>query len=187
MTQRLLRLLALGDVAGHAQDTDKIALRITHGRFDGLHQALTPVGLEDQFLLVDGRLSRSDGLLVIVDERAGLFQGDEIRVGSAQNRLLGRSVQFGERIVARQIDPIWVLEPDQFGNGVQHRPQQDLGFVQGQRIRLRSVTSRNRPILHSCSCTRSRKQRRSAWKMWNRPCADTQSSTTHAAAFSRLK
>ena len=69
----LRRLLALGDVAGDAQDTDDLAMAVQHGTLDRLDQAGLGAAGKGDPLLVHVRLARAHRQEVVLAEQRGLL------------------------------------------------------------------------------------------------------------------
>lgn len=109
---------------------------VVHRGLDGLVQALVTTVAEIQPLFVHRRLAGRYRRPVMIAEEIGEFLANKVVIGSANDFRFRRVVEPREHPIAGKIDPIWILDPNEVGNGVVQAVQiSTLPLALGQRHR----------------------------------------------------
>ena len=127
LLQRPLKLLAFGDLPGHAQHPQQAAIRVVGGRLHRLEDALVPAPCEGQCLFVDAA-ALLHRCTIVRAEGVGQLLGHEVIVCFAHDVGLVSAEELLEARVASQIDPVGVLQPDQVGHGAYQGAQVGLAL-----------------------------------------------------------
>src|SRR6516162_3107078 len=83
--QDLLRLLALGDVAGDAEGADDVSALVSERHLGGGYPALPAIEPADQFFLPDQRPAGANDLLLVGHGALGILLGEEVKIGLAHD------------------------------------------------------------------------------------------------------
>jgi hypothetical protein len=125
--ERFFHPLALGDIPAYTQDPDEEAPAVEHGRLDRLEEGALPVVGEGDPLLVDARPAELYCRAILADEEVGQLLLQEVVVAFADDLVFRRAEEALEGVVAGEIDPFRILEPDQVRDGLEKSP--DPGFA----------------------------------------------------------
>src|SRR6056297_2584008 len=129
--QPLFGLLAMGDVAGDAKDTDDATFRVVHRRLDRFENPRIAVRGESELFFVDAWFPDFQSLAVVVTKGIGGFRLLEIVIGFAGDLCLRRTKEAFKSRIATQISALEVLEPDEVGNGFDQGTILRFGKTQG--------------------------------------------------------
>ena len=133
-SQRDLGLLALGDVARHAQHAHQSALGVVQRRLDRLGLDHAAIGGDPEGFLVDGWLTGGHRLLVLPAEEGRQIMVEEVEVGLAEDVSLAMPEQAFERRIEGQVNALRILQPDHVGDGADQRVETPFA---GQRRQFR--------------------------------------------------
>jgi len=115
--------VTLGHVAANTENADQVPSAVMNGGLGGLQQlAMAVTGKGHPFLILTGTIVEQCGE-VVGPEKLGQFRGDEIKVGFSPNACLVGAEKLLKALVAADVDPIGVFQPDEIRHGVEQCAQ----------------------------------------------------------------
>ena len=135
LAQRLLGLLARGDVATHAHQADDVAVRVAEGHFVGGHPLVFARARYGLLLAADERLARADHDQLVCEISVRHLLRKDVEVSLA-HQLFGAFVaeHLGVRLVVDHKPAIDVLDEDVVRQMIDQRAK--LVGLAGQRVDL---------------------------------------------------